>query len=204
MKLWYSPASPFVRKAMVTAREAGIEGRLEMISVSTTVIDSNEALRGENPLGKIPALSLFDGRTLYDSRVICAYLADLSQNAMLAPTDTDARFVALTLEALADGIMEAAVAIRYENFLRPEQSRWDTWTKALLLKIETAMDSLETDWTETLAGNVTIGVISVGCALGYLDFRNPDLDWRKNRPKLADWYEEFAARPSMAATKPRA
>jgi glutathione S-transferase len=202
MKLWYSSASPFVRKAMVTAHEAGIEGRVELISVDTNVVNSDEALRRVNPLGKIPALSLFDGRILLDSRVICAYFASLSEDKTLIPEDEEQKFTAITLEAIGDGIMDAAVNTRYETNLRPENLRWQDWIDGQMLKIETALDSLEEDWLEVLEEDISIGVITICCALGYLDFRYSNLDWRENRPKLAKWYKEFARRPSIVATAP--
>jgi glutathione S-transferase len=199
MKLWYSPPSPFVRKVMVTALFAGKQ--LEKIDVSTTVINSDEGLRKHNPLGKIPALELDDGRVLFDSRVICAYLISDLVDHPLNPTG-DARFEAMVLEALADGIKDAAVNVRYELSLRPEEYRWQSWIDAQLLKVDTALDALEAQWVDRLGGDPTVGKIAVGCALGYLDFRYPDRDWRETRPRLASWFADFANTEEMRNTAP--
>lgn len=200
MKIWYSPASPFVRKVMVTAFESG--QALEIFKVNTNVVASDRELRARNPLGKVPALELDDGRILFDSRVICAYLVSGSPDSSLSPDSPDNRFAALVLEALADGIMDAAVATRYEQALRPEQFRWQGWVDGQMLKVTTGLDSLESDWVDRLGGNLSIGVIAVGCALGYLDFRFGDLDWRTARPRLAEWFAEFSGREAMANTTP--
>ncbi|MGI9400048.1 MAG: glutathione S-transferase [Rhizobiaceae bacterium] len=202
MKLWYAPASPFVRKVVITCDEAGLSDQIELHRVDTNVIDSDEELRRHNPVGKIPTLVLDDGAVLYDSRVICAYLDELNPGNKLIPAESGPKFRAMTLEALADGIMDAAVNSRYETALRPKEYRWEGWVAGQFQKIETGLDSLEANHGSDLNGPLSIGVIAVGCALGYLEFRFDDFDWSKGRPGLSAWYEEFKTRPSMINTIP--
>ena len=202
MKLWYSPASPFVRKVVVTCHESGLTDRMKIHVVNTNVIESDPELRADNPLGKIPALTLDSGETLYDSRVICAYLDELNTGLKLTPSEPDARFRAMTLEALADGIMDAAVNTRYEMALRPEEYRWQEWVTGQFQKVDTGLERLEENYIDDLNGDLSIGVISTGCALGYLEFRFSDHDWKAKRPRLSSWFREFNQRPSMAKTAP--
>lgn len=204
MKLWYSPASPFVRKVIAAAHECGLVGRLEIVDASSNPINRNMDLVAHNPVGKIPALVLDDGQALFDSRVICAYLDSISQGEKLIPAEGPARFRAMTLEALGDAIMDAAVLTRYEGHLRPQELRWQGWIEGQTAKVNSGLESLERDWAEFLAGPFTIGHLAVGAALGYLDYRFPDLDWRSGHPKLAQWFEGFSQRPSMKASAPKA
>ena len=162
------------------------------------------ALVADNPLGKIPCLVLDDGGALYDSRVICEYLDTLHQGARLFPAGGAERWEALRLQALADGIMDAALLTRYETFLRPEALRWTAWVDGQLDKVARALDRIEAVAAPAFGARVDIGTITVACALGYLDFRFGSLDWRGSRPVIAAWYEGFAARPSMQATTPSA
>ncbi len=202
MKLYYFPTSPFVRKVMVVLHETG---QLDDVEVSETVVvptKLNPDILTKNPLAKIPALERDDGPTLYDSRVICAYL-DARAKAGLYPQGA-ARWDLLTLEATADGIMEAAVLMVYEGRVRPEDKQWDGWVEAQWGKVDRAVGALNDRWMPYLSGHLDIGQIAVGCALGYLDFRLGDRDWRKDRPALAEWYAGFAERPSMMATVPPA
>lgn len=203
MKLYYSPASPFVRKVRVTAAELGLDGRIEPIDVAVAPIKDNPELKAANPLAKIPALVTDEGEALYDSPVICEYLAALAGKADFLPATGKARWTALRLEALGDGIMDAAVLRRYEDFLRPKDKFWPEWDAGQKAKVTAALDALEAD-AAALEGPVTIGTVTVACALGYLDFRFAAEDWRKGRPRLAAWYEGMAKRPSLAATKPAA
>jgi glutathione S-transferase len=117
----------------------------------------------------------------------------------MVPSAGAAHWTALRREALADGILDAAVNARYETFLRPQELRWGSWIDAQKEKVSRSLDVLE---TQELDG-VDVGTIAVGCALGYLDFRYADDDWRSSRPRLATWYEGFARRPAMAGTAPR-
>lgn len=199
MKLFYSATSPFVRKVLVLIAEAGIEG-IETIPVMGTPVAPDSTLIERNPLGKIPALMRADGPTLYDSRVICQFLDSLSGNRFY-PTGPG-RWDSLTVEATADGMLEAAVLMRYETVIRPEDKRFSPWVEGQWSKVDRALDVLETRWIDHLNGPVDIGQIAIGCALGYLDFRFSSRDWRKGRARLAAWEQGFAARPSMQGTRP--
>jgi glutathione S-transferase len=201
MKLHHNSASPYVRKVLVVARECGLIEHLEIVSLALTPVNPNDALNAANPLGKIPALVLDDGRALFDSRVICEYLDSLHSGAKMFPVSGEQRWVALRRQALADGILDAAVITRYETALRPEALRWGAWSSNQKLKISRATAELERD-VEGFADSVDIGLVAVGCALGYLDFRYADDNWRDGCPNLATWYEAFARRPSMQATMP--
>lgn len=200
MKLHFALASPFVRKVRVVAAELGLEDKIELVSQAVTPVSPVDGLNAANPLGKIPALELGNGRVLFDSRVITEYLNDLGRNK-LTPRGTDRALDAKTREALGDGICDALVLVRYETFLRPENARWTDWVRNQMNKAMRGMDHLETTagkWTSELS----IGSISAACALGYADFRYAELNWRSTRPKLASWYDSFAERPSMQSTKP--
>ena len=203
MKLHSHPASPYGRKVKVAAYETGQFERLAIHNVQTSAVGPDLGLVADNPLGKIPCLVLDDGGTLYDSRVICEYLDTLHQGARLFPPAGAERWEALRLQALADGIMDAALLTRYETFLRPEALRWTAWVDGQLDKVNRALDRIEAVEAPGFSGRVDIGTITIACALGYIDFRFA-LGWREPRPALARWYERFAARPSMRATAPTA
>lgn len=200
MKLIYSPASPFVRKVMVLLHETGQIDDVETVEVMTTALAPAPEARANNPLAKLPSLVRPDGPTLYDSRVICAFLDDRA-NAGMYPTGSS-RWDTLILEATADGIMEAALLMVYEKRLRPEELWSEDWMNSQWSKVEGALDALNSRWMAHLAGTVDMGHLAVGCALGYLDFRLSDQNWRKGRDALAAWYAEFESRPSMQATRP--
>ena len=199
MKLYHSATSPFVRQVTTLIAEAGISG-VELIPVAGTPVDPGTLPIDRNPLGKIPALITDDGQTLYDSRVICRYL-DATYDAGLYPAGPRL-WQTLVLEATADGMLEAALLMVYENRLRPEDQRFSPWVRGQWQKIERALDTLERDWIDHLAGPLDMGQIAVGCALGYLDFRLSALPWRAAHPDLAAWEAAFSARPAMAATVP--
>ncbi len=201
MKLFHGGGSPFVRKVMVVAHETGLVGKLELLDGGTTPIDTNPVLAKANPIGKIPALVLDDGTALSNSPVICEYLDSLHSGAKMFPASGAARWEALRLQAICDGLMDAAVNNRYETMVRPENLRWNAWSAGQLGKVDRAVDALETA-AESLGDRVDIGTISVGCACGYLDFRYDARNWRGSHPKLAAWFAKFNQRPSMQATKP--
>lgn len=196
MKLWYSKTSPFARKTLVVALELGLGQRLELQAVEPATLE--QQVSGDNPLGKIPCLITDDGERLYDSPVICEYLDVGFGGGRLCPAAGAARWAALTLQALADGIMDAAVLCRYEA-LRPEGERSAGWAARQTGKILRALDGLEATPPD---GPASIGQIALACALGYLDFRMPELAWRDSRPKLARWYDIIAERPALMATAP--
>ena len=198
MKLFYSSHSPFVRKVRVTAMVLGLDDQIELVDSPTTPIETDPGVAGANPLGKIPALITDDGDTLFDSRVICEYLIALAGNETLLPPPGPDRWTVLRQQALADGLMEAAILRRYEGFLRPEDKRWADWDAAQKRKIDNALDAFEAGVDE-LKGP-TIGMIAAACALGYLDLRFADDDWRQGRPRLAEWYEINSSHKAMKAT----
>lgn len=199
MKLYYASASPFVRKVMVLATEIGVVDDIELVTVALTPTKPAADVCADNPVGKIPTLVRDDGGALYDSRVICEYLDGLHGGTPMFPGDGEARWTALRRQALADGIMDAAVNARYETFLRPEAHRWTDWVDGQMGKVRRGLDVLE---GESLDETVDIGTIAVACTLGYMDFRYPDEGWRDSRLGLAAWFEAFSARPSMSGTIP--
>lgn len=202
MRLYHAAASPFVRKVMVLLAETGQAGDVEIVSAVGTPVAPGSMPVAQNPLGKIPALERDDGIALYDSRVICRYLDDRA-GGRLYPAAPELWEV-LTLEATGDGIMDAAVLMRYEIAVRPAERQFPDWIEAQWAKIARSLDALESRWMSHLAGPLDMGQISVGCALGYLDFRHAGRDWRAGHPALAAWYAGFAARDSMKATEPPA
>ena len=199
MQLYFNPASPYVRKVRVTAHELGLSDQIDLISVSLTPVSPHEGVRSCNPVGKIPALVTDDGAAVYDSPVICEYLDARAGGNRIFPAVGAARWTALRRQAMADGVMDAAVLTRYEEAVRPKELRWQEWIDGQLLKIRTALDALE---RENLDGVFDIGAISIACALGYLDLRFAREDWRRSRPRLAAWAATIARRPSLAATAP--
>ena len=200
MKLIFSPASPFVRKVNVMRHEGQLIDLITLAPVQTTALLTDPAARSANPLGKIPALVLDDGKTIFDSRVICRYLDDLS-GAGLYPKTT--LWDVLTLEALADGIMESAVSMVYEARLRPEEKQFETWVEAQWSKIDHALDALEQNQFTVLRSDLNFGQLAVSCALGYLDFRHSDRNWRNGRKWLDAWNRMIQERASMQATIPK-
>ena len=198
MELLGSPASPFVRKVCVMIAEAGIAD-VPLVQVTASPLGGEDRLNAANPLGKIPALIRPDAPTLYDSRVITRFL-DAQYGAGFYP---EARlWDVLTIEATADGIMDAAVGLTYERRFRPAEIQFAQWMDGQWTKIARALDVLEGQWLSHLNGPLDMGQIAVGSALGYLDFRHDDSGWRNGRDALAAWYAAFATRPAMQATQP--
>ena len=200
MKLWYSPPSPFVRKVLMLAYETGQIDKLELVDVSNTALTPDAELAKLNPLGKIPTLILEDGHTLFDSRVISEYLDGLHDGKKMLPAEGMDRYNVLVCQAMGDGIMETAVAIRYEQALRPQEFQWNVWMDAQQKKIVQALDVLET-WRAGRLQDIHLGSISVASALSYLDFRQPDFNWREGRPVLMQMLATFSERESMLKTK---
>jgi glutathione S-transferase len=195
MILRYSAASPYARKIRIAAELLGLASQIEVVPANTA--DPGDPLRQQNPLGKIPTLILADGTSLYDSRVIADYLDHLG-GGKLIPADPTRRFNVLRLQALGDGINDAALLIRYENASRPPELRHLATIDLQQGKIDRALDALE---AAAPSGPVDIGQIAVACALGYLDLRF-DGAWRAGRPKLVAWLHRFEREtPAFAATK---
>ena len=200
MKLRYSPTSPYVRKVMVTAIETGLADDIELVPTNVWKEDDIVLL---NPLGKVPTLVTGGGEVLYDSPVICEHLDTLHDGIRLFPPAGGARWIALRQQALADGILDAAV-LRLLEGRRPQGERSAAWAERQKSCVERGHDVIEAEADAgLLAGDVTIGQISIGCALGWLDFRFPDDCWRADREVLSNWFEEFCKRPSMRETVPK-
>jgi glutathione S-transferase len=200
MRLRYLPTSPYARKILVLAIEAGLDERIERLTTNPT--DDSPDFLSENPLGKVPCLATDDGEFLYDSPVICEYLDSRHDGAKLFPPPGPERWRALRRQALGDGILDAAVLRRYEG-MRPEAQRSPEWVARQKDKVTRALDALEREAASgALEGPPNIGHLTVGCALGYLDLRYPEDAWRTGRPALAAWYAAFAERPSMKRTAP--
>jgi glutathione S-transferase len=203
MKLFFNHASPFVRKVRVFARETGLDKKIEEVATVVSPVQDNASLGQANPLVKIPALIADDGTTLFDSPVICEYLDSLQAGRKLFPAAGPARWTALKLQATGDGILDAGILCRYEMAVRPKEFQWSGWVEGQTRKWHGGLDLLERE-AASLDGEPTIGGITVACALGWLDFRYGDDNWRKSRPKLGAWFEKFSARPSMQSTMPKA
>lgn len=197
MKLFYSPASPFARKVLVCAAEAGVA--VETIPAAASPVARDLTVVGKNPLGKIPVAMLEDGAVLYDSRVICQWIGRQPGGEMLYPDSI--YFDILRREALADGVMDALILSRYETVLRPEALRWDDWLHGQGEKVGSGLAAMEQE-VLTVAG-FDAGAVATACALGYLDFRFPDLNWRDGRPALTEWFDTVSARGSMDRTRPQ-
>ena len=198
MQLRFSPTSPYVRKAVVLIREKRMDDRVE--NVVTTVWDPEAEVRALNPLGKIPVLITDDGGILFDSPVICEYLDQTGGAPFLLPAPGPARWTALRRQALADGILDAAVSHRMERAMTDNEPS-KNWLALQMSSVIKALDALEKEAPD-LPRDADIGTIAIGCALGYLDFRFPEITWPDGRPGLAAWYKDFAERPSMRASRP--
>jgi glutathione S-transferase len=201
MKLYWSPRSPFVRKVMVFAHEAGLADRIETIPTKVAMTQPNTDLLQVNPLGKIPALVTDDGMVLYDSTVICEYLDTLHKGPKLIPRDSARHWQALRWHATGDNMLDTLVLWRNET-LRHKSQQSPEVIVGFVVKTNTSLDSLESEAGAIGAAPFGIGHVAIGVALGYIDFRFPDLRWRDTRPKLAAWYETFAQRSSARSTMP--
>jgi len=201
MKLRYSATSPYVRKALVCARELDLMDRIEL--EETAVWDPNTDIGQVNPLGKIPALTLDDGQVLFDSPVVCEYLDNLVPGVVLFPALGAARWKALRYQALGDGLTDAGV-LRLKEQMRPDGEKSPSWIDRQTTVMGRALDTLENEVDDLAGGPLTIGQIAVACSLGWIDFRFPDDKIFEGRPRLADWFKTFSARSSMVETAPKA
>ena len=202
MTLFYNAASPYVRKVVVLLHETGQFERVALQNTTLTPVSPSAELNAENPVGKLPALRLADGSVIHDSRVILDYLDHQHVGNPLIPRGGSSRWRRLTLASLADALLDAALLIRYETALRPEEKHWDLWLNNQQEKIERTLTYFEQDALVDLKSSFDVASISVAAALGYLDFRQPELGWRETCPGLAAWYQEISQRPSMQATQP--
>lgn len=199
MKLYWSPASPYARKVRATAREKGMADRIEESTVETS--QDPAELIAANPLGKVPALVLDDGTTLFDSPVICAWLDARGDGPALVPAAGPDRFRVLRAEALADGIMDLAVGLIMEH-RKPEDERSPTMAARWRGQLARALDAVPGE-VAALPKDLTLAHLALAVALAYVEFRHPDVAWRDGRPELAAWFEALATRPSLAETAPQ-
>ena len=201
MKLYWSPRSPFVRKVAAVAIDAGLDARIECVR---TVADSqapNRALMEKNPWGKIPTFETDDGVVLYDSDVICDYLEELAGDGLASRCTGIERWRTLAWRAFANEMLDALILWRHERQREPA-SRSARLMAAFELKVRSALG-----WLEERAGSIgaldfRVAQVPLACALGYLDFRYPDYDWRDGRAALASWARTTAALPPLARTAP--
>lgn len=202
MRLHFSETSPYVRKVRVLLAETDQTEDVTLVKAAGTPLDASGMPLAQNPLGKIPTLERDDGPALYDSRVICQYLAHRAGGAFYpaAPRLWDV----LTLEATADGILDAAVAMVYEHRLRPAELVSPELVEGHWGKASRAIAAIETRWMGYLSGPVDMGHVAVAVALSYIDFRHGDRKWGESAPALATWHAAFEARPSMQSTAPPA
>ena len=197
MKLHWSPRSPYVRKVMIVAHELGLADRIETVRTVVGGTRPHLALMRENPLGKIPTLVLEDGTIIFDSPVICEYLDTLHAGPKLFPAWPE-RLTALRRLALGDGMLDIALAWLGERF-RPAEKQSEPHIALWEAKLRACVDALEQEAEALTVGPLTIGHVTIGNALSYLNFRFGDLAWRVGHPRLADWYTAFDARASVRA-----
>jgi glutathione S-transferase len=200
MKLHWSPRSPFVRKVMIVAHERGVVDRLDCIRSVAAATKSHPELMRDNPLSKIPTLVLDDGTPLYDSPVICEYLDNLDGPPKLFPTEPKARLTALRQQALADGFLDLLLLWRGE-LMRPAEIQSKIHLDNFTERTDATLAVLEKEIPALEKSPYSIGHLSIGCALSYLDFRFAFLDWRSRHPNLKAWHATFKARPSTQATE---
>jgi glutathione S-transferase len=197
MILKSSPASPFGRKVRIAA---GLLGLADKVDVRETDLnDPADSIRTQNPVGKIPALILDDGIAYYDSRVILEYLDHLAGGGRIIPREPKARFEALRLQALCDGILDASLMIVYEGRYRPAEMKVQSWVDRQADKAARGLTALDAA-PPVLTPMPDVGQIALACVLGYRDLRFGG-EWRKNHPRLLAWLEKFGAQvPAFAAT----
>ncbi len=203
MKLYGSLNSPFVRMSMVTAIECGLTSRLELVAASAKPDEVNQTLSALSPIGKIPILETDHGHAIFDSRVIMEYLCHVAGNKQLLPDEGNKHFHVLTLVALAQGLADASVAYRYEDFVRAKELQWPEFKARQKARMEACMTELQSKWLNDLS-EVTLGSIATAVILGYIDFRQMLPNWRKLNVQLSDWHNTFKARESMRNTEPKA
>ena len=200
MKLYMSPFSPFARKVRVAVHELDLWEEVTPLDVPVSPVERNGDYVSVNPLRQIPTLGLADETVIQDSTVILLFLDDWVGGGRLLPKGPE-RWRTLTRHSLAQGMLEAAVSLRYETALRPEGHRWDRWIADRWSKIDDTLDWFEVR-TEDLGPPFDMAQIGLACLLGYLDFRFPERHWRDECPGLASWYVRIAERPSMVETMP--
>jgi glutathione S-transferase len=195
-----TPMSPFGRKVRMAISRLGLWDRIEMVKADP--MDTNDMLRRDNPLGKIPTLITDDGKAVYDSRVILEYLDHLAGGGRLIPTTWPARVETLTLQAMADGVMDASILIVYEARHRPEALHHQPWLEYQRGKVVRGLTAFAKQPADP--AKFDVGTITAACMLGYLDVRK-QVDWRPEFPALVQWLDQFrAGHPEFDATAPTA
>lgn len=196
MDLVISPTSPYARKARIVRLEKGLQDRVQVIAANPLAADSRPVI--QNPLGKVPSLILDDGTVLFDSPVICAYLDTIDEAPALTSFSGNRRWECERAQALGDGIMDAAFSLVMER-RRDQSEQSESWLQRWRRNIIYGLAAIEQDIR--VRGSIyDIGSISCAVALGYLDFRLPDIDWSKNHADLHSWYGKFINRPSFRMT----
>ena len=198
MRLFYSKTSPYSRKVRLVIHEKGLQNTI--ISVACNPFDEVPELEAANPLGKVPTLILDDGSSLYDSPVICAYLDSLTPGRLI-PESGRERWNVLRWEALCDGVVDATYNIVMER-RRDTQEQSAGWIEQWKTQVIRTLNHIEAT-IDMLPSQVTLAQLALGTALGYLEFRLPDLDWRSRCPALAAWYGDFSVRDTMQHTLPK-
>ena len=197
MKLYFSPTSPYVRKCLIVASHAQLLNQIELVNAQAHPVQRDSSLVEVNPLGKVPCLVTNSGQVLHDSRVICEYLDHLGGTG-LYPRNSS-RWGIITLQALGDGILDAALSLRYENAVRPETLQWSGWKEGKWAAIETSLRTLQAQ-PDLFQEPLNIGQISVLCALWYLDLRYAANDWASQFPELACATQALRATPLFNQT----
>ena len=204
MKLMYAPQSPFARKARAAAIELGLEESIDLVYVQVVPGQPNiDFAQSHNPLRKVPALVVNERCTLFNSTVICEFLDHLAKGDRLFPRDPDKRWEVLTQHALAQGICEAVISIRYETSIRPEEKRWQVWIDDQWDKIFSALSWFEANPRALNSSHLNIAHLALVSGIGYIDFRYGDAaDWRAKRPFLSTWVEEVSRKECFRKTVP--
>lgn len=197
MQLLYQTHSPYARKALVFAHEAGLADRIEVVHHETSPTLRNETVFAQNPLGKVPVLIRPGLPALFDSDVICAFLDTLHGGRPLVPREGEVRWQALRVQAVAQGMADAGIAVRWETVRRPEALRFPPLRDGYTEKLVAAYDWLERELDAD--AQVHVGHIAVATALSWLEFRELP-GFRASRPRLTAWFDAFETRPSMRAT----
>ncbi|WP_432786070.1 putative GST-like protein YibF [Oligella sp. MSHR50489EDL] len=198
MKIFYSAASPYVRKCLVAAEELGLTDKIELLNCAAHPINRDRNIIEHNPLGQVPTFFTDDNEVLFDSFVICSYLNELGNGKLLG--DKKNYWLIMKNHSIADGLMNAALILRYETGVRPSELEWKDWTSGQFDKIRTAIAYFENNIDE-LEGGVNLVNITLACGLSYLDFRLGEFDWRKDAPKVAAFHKNFSERESMRKTQ---
>ena len=196
MKLYHSPTSPFVRKVMACAIMHGLDAQITLVPTNAHV--SPDELTADNPLSRVPCLVTDDGFALYDSPVICEYLDEISQDIPMLPPKGALRWRALKLQALGDGMMDAAVGRLLES-RKPADAARETYIARQKGIVARCLDHLEAD---VPSAHPDLGTLTIACALGYLDLRFADDAWRDGHAKLAAWFERISELPALSRTAP--